>query len=152
YRAAEAAYHYLRDELGTDPDKIFLCGQSVGSGPTCHLAARVPHRAVVLLAPFHTAYQVATRIPLFPGDRFPNGDNLAQVDTPLIIIHGIDDRIIPISQGIKLYHRSPSKKKYFLPIEDSGHNELYVVGSWRVFTAIRFILNESSEAPESAFP
>ena len=42
-------YNCLKDEYGIKQEDVILYGQSVGSGPTLHLASRLPRlRAVVL--------------------------------------------------------------------------------------------------------
>ena len=42
YSDIQACWDYLTQERGFKPEEIVLYGQSVGSGPTGHLAARQP--------------------------------------------------------------------------------------------------------------
>lgn len=49
YADIEAAYECLQTEYGVSQEDVILYGQSVGSGPTLHLAAQLPRlRGVVL--------------------------------------------------------------------------------------------------------
>lgn len=49
YADIEAVYQCLETEYGVSQEDLILYGQSVGSGPTLHLAAKLPRlRAVVL--------------------------------------------------------------------------------------------------------
>jgi pimeloyl-ACP methyl ester carboxylesterase len=49
YADIEAVYQCLETEYGISQEDIILYGQSVGSGPTLHLASRLPRlRGVVL--------------------------------------------------------------------------------------------------------
>lgn len=49
YADIEAVYECLETQYGVSQEDIILYGQSVGSGPTLHLAARLPRlRGVVL--------------------------------------------------------------------------------------------------------
>lgn len=49
YYDIEAVYECLKNEYGIKQEDVILYGQSVGSGPTLHLASRFPRlRAVVL--------------------------------------------------------------------------------------------------------
>ncbi|RWW54475.1 hypothetical protein BHE74_00038944, partial [Ensete ventricosum] len=49
YADIEAVYQCLQTEYGVSQEDLILYGQSVGSGPTLHLAARLPRlRGVVL--------------------------------------------------------------------------------------------------------
>ncbi|MED6217816.1 hypothetical protein PIB30_021110 [Stylosanthes scabra] len=59
YADIEAAYKYLEENYGTKQEDIILYGQSVGSGPTLDLAARLPRlRAVVLHSPILSGLRV----------------------------------------------------------------------------------------------
>lgn len=141
YRAIEKTYLHLTGKLGVAPPDIVLVGQSVGSGPTCWLAARHRHAAIVLLSPFMSAFRSVTRIPLFPGDRFPNHRHLAEVKTPLLVIHGEKDQVIPYSQGKDLFELSPASKKTLLPVEEAGHNDLFESGAFNLPTLILELLD-----------
>lgn len=128
YEAIRKTYHYLVNDQGVPPEKIILVGQSVGSGPTCWLASQEEHHSVVLISPFLSAYQAVTRIPIFLGDRFPNYHHLKKVDSPLLLIHGEEDRVVPFSNGQKLFELSPSTDKRLIPIPDAGHNDIFLKG------------------------
>lgn len=59
YADIEAAYKCLEESYGTKQEDIILYGQSVGSGPTLDIAARLPHlRAVVLHSPILSGLRV----------------------------------------------------------------------------------------------
>ena len=59
YADIEAAYKCLEECYGTKQEDIILYGQSVGSGPTLDLAARLPQlRAVVLHSPILSGLRV----------------------------------------------------------------------------------------------
>ncbi len=52
-------------QQGKQPEDIILYGQSVGSGPTCHLAAKTPKLGgVVLHSPLATGESCPTRHPI----------------------------------------------------------------------------------------
>jgi pimeloyl-ACP methyl ester carboxylesterase len=49
YADIEAVYEFLQTQYGVSQEDLILYGQSVGSGPTLHLAAKLPRlRGVVL--------------------------------------------------------------------------------------------------------
>ena len=103
--ALTAAYDTLvaRDEI--DADRIVLFGRSLGGGAVCALAAQRPAAALVLLSTFTSVREMAGRYlaPQFMvRDPF---DNLAVVDSyggPVLVIHGTDDGLIPVSHGERL--------------------------------------------------
>lgn len=143
YRAIEATYQHLTGSLGISPSDLVLVGQSVGTGPACWLAAKHDHAALVLISPFMSAFRSVTRIPLFPGDRFPNHSHLSRVTSPLLVIHGEEDEVIPFSQGQDLFDLSPAQRKTFLPIPGAGHNDLFLVGDLDLPSLILELLERS---------
>ena len=59
YADIEAVYKCLEENYGAKQEDIILYGQSVGSGPTLDLAARLPRlRAVVLHSPILSGLRV----------------------------------------------------------------------------------------------
>jgi pimeloyl-ACP methyl ester carboxylesterase len=59
YADIEAAYKCLIEMYGAKEEDIILYGQSVGSGPTTDLAARLPNlRAVILHSPILSGLRV----------------------------------------------------------------------------------------------
>lgn len=59
YSDIEAAYKCLEESYGAKQEDIILYGQSVGSGPTLDLAARLPQlKAVVLHSPILSGLRV----------------------------------------------------------------------------------------------
>lgn len=59
YADIEAAYKCLEERYGAKQEDIILYGQSVGSGPTVDLAARLPQlRAIVLHSPILSGLRV----------------------------------------------------------------------------------------------
>ena len=144
YRAAEAAYNHLTETLKTPADQIILIGQSVGSGPTCWLAAQhdSQNRGVVLISPFLSVFRVVTRVPILPGDRFPNLKWIKEFKTPLLVIHGENDQVIPFQDGKRLFELSPSPKKTFVPVPDAGHNDIFVQAD---FDFVRLLTNTFKE-------
>ena len=52
---------------------------------------------------------------------YPTGDNIRNVNVPVLIIHSPDDEIIPYSHGQSLFENA-LEPKYFLEIK-GGHND-----------------------------
>lgn len=143
--AISSAYQFLVDEKKIPANKIILAGQSVGSGPTCWLASHEKHGGLLLISPFLSAFRTVTRIPIFPGDRFPNLHRIKEISTPLLIIHGEDDKVIPFANGKKLFELSPSAQKTFLPIPGAGHNDIFFKEPMEIFAAIQTLGQQITE-------
>lgn len=94
-------------QQGKRPRDIILYGQSVGSGPTCHLAAKLPDLGgVVLHSPLSTGMRVMNPTwhywPTFL-DVYPNIRLVTKIEAPLLILHGVKDNVVDISAGRALH-------------------------------------------------
>lgn len=123
--SAETAWQFLRDTLGIPAERVIIVGRSVGCGPSLVIAQKNAHAGLILISPFRSAFQSVTRVPVFFGDLFPNEDVISSIHSPLLIIHGEKDRVIPCSQGRALFDRSPSNDKSWLMLPDCGHNDIF---------------------------
>lgn len=125
YYDIEAVFNCLKDEYGIKQEDVILYGQSVGSGPTLHLASRLDRlRAVVL----HSAILSGIRV-LYPVkmtlwfDIFKNIDKIRHVSCPVLVIHGTRDDIVDCSHGKRLWELA--KEKYDpLWVQGGGHCNL----------------------------
>lgn len=120
---AEAVYRFAVHELGIEPNQMILHGRSLGSGPTLELAVRHPVAGVVLESAFTSTYRVITRVGILPFDRFVNIRHIKDVRSPVLVIHGTGDRLIPIAHGRTLHALAPEPKQSFW-VEGAGHNDL----------------------------
>ncbi|MCL2926368.1 MAG: alpha/beta hydrolase, partial [Trichodesmium sp. MAG_R04] len=123
-----AAYEYLTKTLGIPANQIIVYGRSVGGGPSVDLASRQPVAGLVIESSFTTAFRVVTRIPIYPFDKFPNIDNIKNVNCPVLVIHGNADQVIPFSHGQQLF-AMVDEPKLSLWVNGAGHlNLLEVAG------------------------
>ncbi|XP_071717616.1 uncharacterized protein [Rutidosis leptorrhynchoides] len=126
YYDIEAVYNCLKNNYGIKQEDMVLYGQSVGSGPTLHLASRLQRlRGVVL----HSAILSGIRV-LYPTvkmtfwfDIFKNIDKIQKVNCPILVIHGTNDEIVDFSHGRRLWELA--KDKYDpLWVQGGGHSNL----------------------------
>ena len=139
YQDVNAAYEYLTQKLGIPANKIIVYGYSVGGGPSVDLASRQPVAGLVIESSFTTAFRVVTGIPVYPFDKFPNIDNIKNVNCPVLVIHGNADRVIPFSHGQQLFAMVDQPKLSFW-VNGAGHlNLLEVAGEEYVKVMTEFI-------------
>ncbi|MDE5075680.1 MAG: alpha/beta hydrolase [Trichodesmium sp. St15_bin1_1] len=139
YQDVNAAYEYLTQRLGIPANKIIVYGYSVGGGPSVDLASRQPVAGLVIESSFTTAFRVVTGIPVYPFDKFPNIDNIKNVNCPVLVIHGNADRVIPFSHGQQLFAMVDQPKLSFW-VNGAGHlNLLEVAGEEYVKVMTEFI-------------
>lgn len=137
-RAILAGWEFLINDQKLSPNEIVVVGLSVGSGPSVWLDTQKSPRAMVLIAPFKSTYAVMSPADrLFFGNRFPNIGRIRQSTTPLLIVHGELDRVIPPAHGRALHAASPAEPKQFLSLADAGHNDLYQLAEAEVIAAMR---------------
>lgn len=136
YQSAEAAYRYLIDDLGIDPETIVLHGRSLGGGPSLELASKYPVGGVILESAFVSAFRVLTRISFFPFDQFRNLDKIPNINCPSLIIHGERDEVIPFWHGQQLHEAAPGPKT-FVPLPQASHNDVRSAGGNTYLDAIK---------------
>ena len=146
-RDAEAVYRHVTGPLGVDPSRLVVYGYSVGSGPSVHLAARFPVAGLVVENAFVSAFRVMTRAALLPFDRFPNLRGIRRVRVPVLVIHGVEDRVVPVWHGRELFAAAPGPKDA-LWVEGAGHTDVAAVAGRRYGEALRaFAARLGGEAP-----
>lgn len=136
YQDIDAAYAYLTGTLGVAPAQIVAYGRSVGGGPAIDLASRKPLAGLIVESTFVTAFRVRTHIPILPFDKFRNIDKIAGVHAPVLVMHGIDDEIIPVWHGRALFERA-REPKLALWVEHAGHNDVPLVAGARYAKTLR---------------
>lgn len=111
-------------------DRIILYGESLGTGVALALAAEGRGRAVVLEAPYSSIVDVAaSRYPLIPvrslmKDSFDSMSRLQLVKVPVLILHGTDDRVIPIGFARRL-KAFGGEQVVMHEYEGGGHTDLF---------------------------
>jgi fermentation-respiration switch protein FrsA (DUF1100 family) len=145
----ETVYHHAVNTLKIPPSRLVLYGRSVGSGPATDLATRVPVGGLVLESAFVSAFRVLTRVSLLPFDRFHNLRHIRRVRAPVLVIHGTDDEVIPVSHGRRLYEAA-GEPKQALFIDGAGHNDVPIIGGARYWLALAAFGGQVATAPGAA--
>jgi pimeloyl-ACP methyl ester carboxylesterase len=120
---------------GVDPEDIIVYGESLGSGVATQLAAQVPVGGLVLDAPYTSIVDVAALeypyLPVRPFmfDRYETLRYLPKVKAPLLVLHGEDDRIIPVEMGKAVYAAANAPKE-IATFPRAGHSDHHVYGSY----------------------
>ena len=126
-------------------ERIVLWGESLGSALAVALAAEKPVGRVVLEAPFTSAADVGAKhfwfvpVRLLLRDQYRSDLRISKVTAPVLVVHGENDTIVPVTLGERLYSliRAP---KSFVRIAGAGHNDL---GARAVAAATQFIAEQS---------
>ena len=124
YTDAEAAIKWLNEE-GVNNNKIILYGESLGSGVAVEVGKENNFNSIILESPF-TSIENSAKIyyPYLPvrlllKDRYDSINKIKMINTPILIMHGKKDDIIPFSMGKELFEKANSPKySYFTPDDD----------------------------------
>jgi fermentation-respiration switch protein FrsA (DUF1100 family) len=130
---ARLAYGALVQD-GVDPASIILYGESLGSGVAVRLATERPTGGLILDAPYTSILEVAEQAyPFLPvrhflKDRYESRNYIGQVRTPLLILHGELDPVIPVAMGRELLQLANEPKR-LVTFPFAGHSNIYVDGN-----------------------
>ena len=111
------------------PGRIVLWGESLGTGIAIALAAERKIAALILDAPFTSAADVgAAAYPIVPvrwfiKDAFRSDERIPRVKVPLLVLHGEQDRIVPVRFGERLFNLANEPKK-MVRFPSGGHVDL----------------------------
>jgi fermentation-respiration switch protein FrsA (DUF1100 family) len=138
---AAAAWRYAAETRGIAGEDIVLFGRSLGTALATGLAVEHPCRGLILESAFTNSSDMAKMLAPFLFDWRPRVpyDNLGKIDkikAPVLIVHGSDDEIIPVSMGRRLFEAAnPPKELYIIP--GAHHNDTYEVGGRGYFERLR---------------
>ena len=127
YPDIEAAWKKLKAKYGVTEDEVVLYGQSLGCGPTIHLASKTAMAGVILQSPFMSFLSIIFKTRLSRNfnflDGFNNIEKIGEVGSPVLVIHGTEDEIIDISHGRAIHEACPRAVEP-LWVEGAGQNDL----------------------------
>ena len=123
YKDAEAAIKWL-NEKNINNNQIILYGESLGSGVAVELGKKNNFNSIILESPF-TSIENSAKIyyPYLPvrlllKDRFDSIGKIKKINTPILIMHGEKDDVVPISMGKELFEKANSPKHSYFTSED----------------------------------
>jgi fermentation-respiration switch protein FrsA (DUF1100 family) len=146
YKDADAAWQYLVEQRGTQPENIILFGRSLGASIAADLATRQPAAGVILESAFTSVPDVAAQLyPWLPVRwlsryQYNTRKKLADIHSPVLIVHSRDDEIIPYSNGERLYEAA-NEPKLFLELR-GGHNDGFMVSGDSYIRGLETFLNK----------
>ena len=127
-RDARAALACLRQRADVDRARIVYFGESLGAAVAVTLAADDPPAALVLRSPFASLEEMArVHFRGLPArwllrDHYLSIDRIGAVRSPVLVIAGDADRVVPIEQSVAL-HEAAHDPKRLVVIEGADHND-----------------------------
>jgi len=131
---AAAGLRFVSDRSG-GPERVVLFGRSMGGTLAARLAAETHVAGVILEATFLSLDEVAAAVyPFLPRfllrrlrGRFDALAQVARSRSPLLVVHGTADRIVPVAMGRALADAASGPVEWY-PVEGAGHNDAFLVG------------------------
>jgi len=145
YQDARAALAYLQQHHGRNAGPIVYYGHSLGTAIAVELAVEHPPAGLVLVSPF-TSVKDMSRLafPWLPvswllKDKYNTLGRIPSVRGPLLILHGSQDELVPVSHGAKLFEAA-TEPKSFQALPQAGHNDTFQAGGEAYWNAIEGFL------------
>ena len=125
YGDAKKAVKWL-NERGVETKNIILYGESLGTGVAVEIGQTNKFNSIILESPYTSMIKAAKiYYPYLPvkfllKDKYDSEKKIKNIKTPILIMHGKKDNIVPFHMGKKLFETANEPKK-FLQIEDDDH-------------------------------
>ena len=125
YYDAKQIVKWLKTQ-GLDNKDIVLYGESLGTGVAIELASKNNFGGIILESPFTSMVDTAKiYYPYLPvnfllKDRYDSKSKISDIKTPILIMHGKMDNIVPQQMGLELFEKANNPKYSYFP-EDDDH-------------------------------
>lgn len=120
---------------GWAPERMIFFGRSLGAAVALEQALLTPPAGLVMEAAFTSITAMGRRhypglshlLGWFVAAKYDNLVKIAQLKSPLLLIHGQRDSICPPAMAEEL-HASASGEKHLLWVPQADHNDAFLVG------------------------
>lgn len=120
----------LFDQVYASHPQVAVVGRSLGSGVAIRLASQRPVQQLILVTPYNSLEEIATRqYPWVPvkwllKDRFESGKYAAHIRVATLLLAASDDEVIPRASTQRLLENFPQGVAVLRVVPDSGHNSI----------------------------
>ena len=124
YQDARSAVKWLIKQ-GVFEENIIIYGESLGTGVTTEIAQNRNFAGIILESPFTSMVAAGkSKYPIFPirlllKDRYESDKKIKNIKSPVLIMHGEQDNIVPFWMGEKMFQLANEPKySYFSKYDD----------------------------------
>ncbi len=124
YEDARSTLDWLKIK-GVKEKNLILYGESLGTAVAIEIAQNKDLAGIILESPFTSMVELAQKYyPVLPvkfllKDKYETIKKLPNINSPLLVLHGKLDNIVPFSMGKKLFEKANEPKfKYFIDNDD----------------------------------
>ena len=124
YEDAKSAVRWLKSK-GVRENNIIVYGESLGTGVATEIAQNKNFAGIILESPFTSMIDAGKdKYPYLPvrlllKDRYESNKKIKNINSPILIMHGKVDNIVPFHMGKKMYELANEPKySYFSEYDD----------------------------------
>ena len=124
YKDAMGSINWL-NKKGISNDQIILYGESLGTAIATEVGQNENFAGIILEAPFTSMVDMGQKIyPIFPvkfllKDKYESKNKIKNIKSPILIMHGEVDKIVPFWMGKKMFELANEPKySYFSKYDD----------------------------------
>ena len=124
YQDARSAVKWLVKQ-GVIEENIIIYGESLGTGITTEIAQNKNFAGIILETPFTSMVEAGkSKYPIFPiklllKDKYESDKKIKNIKSPVLIMHGEEDQIVPFWMGEKMFQMANEPKySYFTKFDN----------------------------------
>ena len=126
----EGLYQDARDTLNwlnkkdVEDRQIIIYGESLGTGVSTEIAQNKKFAGIILESPFTSMVEAGKHyyfylpVSLLLKDRFETIKKLKNISSPILVMHGKKDKIVPFDMGKKVFEKANEPKFSYFPDND----------------------------------
>jgi len=124
YEDATSAVKWLKSK-GINNNNIIIYGESLGTGVAIEIAQNKNFAGIILESPFTSMIEAGkSKYPFLPiklllKDKYESDKKIKNVSSPILVMHGKVDRIVPFNMGKKIYDLANEPKHFFFTDYDN---------------------------------
>ena len=126
----EGLYQDARDTLNwlnkkdVEDRQIIIYGESLGTGVSTEIAQNKKFAGIILESPFTSMVEAGKHyyfylpVSFLLKDRFETIKKLKNISSPILVMHGKKDKIVPFDMGKKVFEKANEPKFSYFPDND----------------------------------
>lgn len=148
YKDGRAAFDFAVSLPEVRRDRLFLWGTSLGGAVAVDVATQRQAAGLILESTFSSAADVARAaypflpVQFFMHTKFNSIEKIRTLNIPILVIHGSQDSIVPLSLGRKLFHAAHEPKDFY-EIPQADHNDTFFIGGEEYFSRIKSFVSST---------
>ena len=123
YEDAKYTLEWLGKQKIND-DKIIIYGESLGTAISVEIAQNKKFAGIILESPFTSMvdagkhYYFYLPVSLLLKDRYETIKKLQNINSPILVMHGKKDKIVPFNMGLEVFEKANEPKFSYFPDND----------------------------------